>query len=102
MRDDGLDNPIPLRVTVNVPTYVRNIMGRDSTYSPEAFVAAVRMSQKDVAAIDRACECIDTGITRSMFIRLAAARIAEAINAHVDAYVNTHIDEIEGKEQQDG
>ena len=94
MRDDGIDNPTPLRVTINAPTMigVEPQRGRNSTYSPDALVTSVRLPGVSVDAIDHACALIDPALTRSMFIRLSCERVAAAIIAHHLAYLE-HIAE---------
>ena len=89
MRDDGIDNPTPLRVTINTPTLadVVTVKGRNSTYSPSALISSIRLPGLSAAAVDRACALIDPNLTRSMFIRLSCERVAMAVLSHHRAYL---------------
>jgi hypothetical protein len=88
MRDDGIDNPTPLRVTINTPTLadVQTLRGRNSTYSPDALISSIRLPGASASAVDRACALIDPALTRSMFIRLSCERVAAAVLSHHQAY----------------
>jgi hypothetical protein len=88
MRDDGIDNPTPLRVTINTPTLadVQTVRGRNSTYSPDALISSIRLPGASANAVDRACSLIDPALTRSMFIRLSCERVAAAVISHHQAY----------------
>lgn len=76
------DDDPPLRVTVVVPSFEGPTYGRDSTYSPDALVTSIRLPASALEIIDRARDRLGHEMTRSLFIRQCAVRVAQAMLAH--------------------
>jgi hypothetical protein len=70
---------VPLRVCVNVPSNVPEQRGRYATSFPHGHLVSIRMPARAVDAIDAARKLLDPKLSRAMFIRIAATRVAEAI-----------------------
>ena len=71
---------VPLRVCVLVPANVPDQRGRYATTFPFGHLVSIRMTDAAVKAIDEARKTLDPTLSRAMFIRVAATRVAEAIN----------------------
>jgi hypothetical protein len=71
---------MPLRVCVVVPSNVPEQRGRYATSFPHGHLVSIRMPAQAVDAIDAARKLLDPSLSRAMFIRIAATRVAEAIN----------------------
>jgi hypothetical protein len=80
---------VPLHVTILIPSSVARLRGRFSTTFPYGALMSVRLPHAAIEAIDRARKLADPDLSRSLFIRMAAVRMAEAIIEHHDAYLRT-------------
>lgn len=84
---------IPAQVTVLIPTSAGNLKGRYSTSFPYGALVSLRLPHISIEAIDQARKLIDANLSRGMFMRMAAVRIAEAIITHNEQYLRTPTDE---------
>lgn len=82
------DVDVPLRVCVNVPSNVPEQRGRYATSFPHGHLVSIRMPARAVDAIDAARKLLDPKLSRAMFIRIAATRVAEAIIPPIDKDVH--------------
>ncbi len=80
-------DPIPLRVTIVVPSNIPELRGRHATTPPHGVMATFRVPHDVMATVDRAKDILDPSMTRGLFVRLCAQRVAEAIIKHYDEYV---------------
>lgn len=80
---------IPIQVTVLIPSSVANLKGRFGTTFPYGAMTSFRLPHAAIEAIDSARKLADPSLSRSLFIRMAAIRVAEAIIAHHDTYLRT-------------
>lgn len=78
---------IPTRVTIVCPSNIPELRGRHSTYSPGSYMATFRVPDDVMAKIDRAKDILDPSMSRGLFVRLVAQRVAEAIIKHYDEWV---------------
>lgn len=78
---------LPLRVTIIIPTDAPELRGRYSTSPPYGFLVSSRMPHAVIEAIDKARALIDPNMSRSLFIRLSSAKVAEAIVEHHHEYL---------------
>ena len=84
---------VPLQVTIPVPAKAENLNGRYSTAFPYGTIVSLRLPHAALQAIERARKLSDPGISRALFMRMAAVRVAEAINDHHDTYLRTKTNE---------
>lgn len=78
---------VPLRVSIVVPSNIPELRGRHATTPPHGCMTTFRAPWEVVDEIDRARKLIDPSMSRGLFVRLAAQRVAEAINRHNDSYL---------------
>lgn len=78
---------IPLRVTVVTPANIPDLRGRHATTLPHGMTLSFRIPEDGLADVDRARKLIDPMMSRALFIRLCAMRIAREICQHNDNYL---------------
>lgn len=74
---------IPLTLTIVTPESIPEKRGIHATTAPYGSVLAIRFDAVAVAAIDEARVLIDPSMSRSLFIKLAAHRAADALLQHI-------------------